>query len=65
MDKLKAWENLHFDALFHGSDWKGTSLYSDYEKAFKKAGVDLVFLPHTDGTSSTELAQKLQKDNDE
>ncbi len=65
MDKLKAWENLHFDAMFHGSDWKGTSLYSDYEKAFKKAGVDLVFLPHTDGTSSTELAQKLQKDNDE
>lgn len=64
MDKLAAWESLHFDAMFHGSDWKGSPLYLEYEKAFKNVNVDLVFLPHTDGTSSTELAQKLQKDND-
>ena len=65
MDKLEAWHNLHFDVMFHGSDWKGTSLYSEYEKVFKSIGVDLVFLPHTDGTSSTELAQKLQRDKEE
>lgn len=62
MDKLEAWKNIHFDAMFHGSDWKGSSLYIEYEKAFANVGVDLVFLPHTDGTSSTELAQKLQED---
>lgn len=62
MDKLVALKELNFDVMFHGSDWKGTSLYADYEQAFKNVGVDLVFLPHTDGTSSTELAQKLQRD---
>ena len=63
MDKLEAWENIKFDVLFHGSDWKGSSLYTEYEKAFGRVGVDVVFLPHTDGTSSTELSKKLQKDN--
>ena len=24
MDKLEAWKNLHFDVMFHGSDWKGS-----------------------------------------
>lgn len=64
MDKLVALQNLKFDVMFHGSDWKGTPLYLNYEKVFKSAGVDLVFLPHTDGTSSTELALKLQRDKD-
>ena len=62
MDKLDAWENLHFDVMFHGSDWKGSGLYADYEKRFKEKGIDLVFLPHTDGVSSTELTKKLQGD---
>ncbi len=63
MDKVAAWENIKFDVLFHGSDWKGSNLYNQYEEAFKKFQVDVVFLPHTDGTSSTELSKKLQKDN--
>ncbi len=62
MDKLVALGELKFDVMFHGSDWKGTSLYANYEKAFAQKGVDLVFLPHTEGTSSTELAKKLQRD---
>lgn len=61
MNKMKAWENLRFEAMFHGSDWKGSSLYEDYEKAFREVGVELVFLPHTEGVSSTELAKKLQE----
>lgn len=60
MDKMAAWEELKFDALFHGDDWKGHPLYNDYEKSFKKIGVHLVFLPHTQGTSSTEVAMKLK-----
>lgn len=60
MDKLEAWENLHYDALFHGSDWKGSSMYDEVEKRLKAIGVDMVFLPHTEGTSSTMLSDKLQ-----
>lgn len=59
MDKMKAWKELKFDALFHGDDWKGSTLYNKYEKEFAEVGVHLVFLPHTRGISSTEIARKL------
>lgn len=59
MDKFEAWKELKFNALFHGDDWKGSSLYEKYEKIFSEVGVDLIFLPHTSGTSSTLLSEKL------
>lgn len=61
MDKREAWEALHYDALFHGDDWKGSPMYDKYIKEFEGTGVDIVFLPHTDGTSSTSLASVLNK----
>lgn len=61
MDKYAAWKNLHFDALFHGDDWKSSPMYDKYEKEFSTVGVDIVFLPHTQGTSSTEISKKLQE----
>lgn len=64
MDKMLAWKELHFDAMFHGDDWKNSSMYNTYEKQFAEAGVSLVFLPHTAGTSSTEVARKLQEQTD-
>lgn len=59
MDKMKAWEKIHFDVLFHGDDWKGSNMYIELEKKLKEQGVHMVFLPHTDGTSSTLLTEKL------
>ena len=61
MDKLKAWEELGFDAIFHGDDWKNSSMYNAIEEEFSKVGVDMVFLPHTDGVSSTLIKEKLEK----
>lgn len=58
MDKLVAWKELKFDAVFHGDDWKGSSLYSDIEKKLETVGVKMIFLPHTAGISSTELTGK-------
>lgn len=60
MDKMDAWNELHFDAVFHGDDWKGTELYQDIEAKLHEVGCDLVFLPHTKGTSSTMLGQALR-----
>lgn len=60
MDKAAAWQELHFDAIFHGDDWKGSDLYNDIEVKLHALGVDMVFLPHTDGTSSTLIADKLR-----
>lgn len=58
MDKMEAWKHLHFDAMFHGNEWKGTDLYNDYVRRFGEVGVEVVFLPHTDGISSTILREK-------
>ena len=58
MDKFAAWEKLKFNAIFHGDDWKGSTLYDKVEEDLKAVGVDMVFLPHTDGVSSTMLADK-------
>mgnify|MGYP000027266368 FL=1 len=60
MDKLKAWENYHFDVLFHGSDWKNSAMYDEIEKKLKIHGVDVVYLPHTEGVSSTLLSEKFE-----
>ena len=60
MDKFKAWEELHFDAIFHGDDWKGSAMYNEIEAKLAAVGVDMVFLPHTEGTSSTMLQGVLQ-----
>lgn len=59
MDKFAAWEALRFDALFHGSDWKNSDMYNEIIRKFDSVGVDVVFLPHTDGISSTMLSEKL------
>ena len=63
MDKMAAWRDLHFDVLFHGSDWKGSEMYNKMIEEFKSIGVDVVFLPHTEGISSTLLAETLHKMN--
>ena len=60
MDKFAAWEKYHFDVLFHGDDWKGSSMYTEIEKKLELVGCDVVFLPHTDGISSTDLVSKIK-----
>ena len=59
MDKFAAWEKYHFDAIFHGDDWKGSSMYDEIERKLKSVGCEMVFLPHTDGISSTEIVNKI------
>lgn len=64
MNKMDAWNELHFDALFHGTDWQNSNMYDAIIKEFSEVGVDVVFLPHTDGVSSTMLADVLSKRKD-
>ncbi|MDD5791894.1 MAG: adenylyltransferase/cytidyltransferase family protein [Erysipelotrichaceae bacterium] len=63
MNKMEAWKQLHFDVLFHGSDWKNSDMYNRIIEEFDKVGVDVVFLPHTSGISSTLLSDVLHKLN--
>lgn len=59
MDKLEAVKKYHIDAVFVGSDWKGTPEWEIYEKEFSEIGCKVVFLDHTDGISSTVLRDRL------
>lgn len=65
MDKISAWNQLHFDVMFHGDDWKGSDMYTEIQRQFDERGVALVFLPHTRGTSSTMLAERLSGEDDQ
>ena len=58
-DKLGAWKEYHFDKMFVGSDWNGTVAWKHYEEQFQPLGVEIIYLPHTDGISSTMLREKL------
>lgn len=53
IDKIGVWEELQFDIIFKGDDWKGTEKGKNLEKEFKKRGVKVCFLPYTKTTSST------------
>lgn len=61
MNKMDAWKELHFNVLFHGSDWKNSDMYNKIIAEFSKIDVDVVFLPHTKGVSSTLLTETLYK----
>lgn len=60
-NKFAAWQKYHFDKMFVGSDWKGTEVWKRFEQQFQPIGVDIVYLDHTDGISSTILRDKLNK----
>ena len=59
MDKFDAVKKYHVDAVFVGSDWKGTPAWEKYEKEFAEIGCEVVYLNHTDGISSTILRDRL------
>lgn len=56
-----AWNKYHYDKLFVGSDYKGSERFKKYEEYFKDKGVEIVYFPYTNGTSSTQLREKILK----
>lgn len=58
-DKYAAWEEIGFHKMFVGDDWKGSPLFNELEIKFKSHGVDIVYFPYTQGTSSTKLSKVL------
>ena len=60
-DKYGAWMRYHFNKMFVGSDWKDTETWRRIEKQFSPLGVEIVYLNHTDGISSTILRERLRE----
>jgi len=59
-NKFGAWEKYEFHKMFVGSDWKGTEVWNRFEGQFKPLGVEIVYLSHTDGISSSILREKIK-----
>jgi glycerol-3-phosphate cytidylyltransferase len=59
-DKLEVWEDLRFNLLFKGDDWKGTAAGRLLEEKFAAVGVKVVYFPYTVHTSSTGLRAALE-----
>lgn len=60
LSKMQAWNELHFDVLFHGDDWKNTPMYKEIESELAAVNCRVVFVPHTEGVSSTKLRARLE-----
>lgn len=65
LDKVSSWNELHFDAIFIGDDWKGNNRWAQTEKDLEPLGATVVYLPHTDGISSTILRPESDNKVDE
>ena len=50
-----------YDYLFVGSDYKGTERFNRYEEELCPLGVQIIYFPYTQGTSSTQLREALSK----
>ena len=50
-----AWDLWHYDRLFVGSDYMGTDRFNRYEEYFKDKGVEIIYFPYTQSTSSTQI----------
>lgn len=64
-NKLEAYRKYRFNKMFVGSDWKGTEAWNTFEKQFKPLGVEIIYLPHTDGISTSILTKNLMYNNGE
>ena len=59
--KINAVKKYNIDVVFVGSDWKNTEKWDTLEKELKSIGCDVVYLPHTDGISSSLLREIIGK----
>lgn len=59
MNKVDAWKSVRFNRMFVGDDWRGTDVWNEIELEFDKVGVEVVYFPYTNTTSSTLIRKVL------
>ncbi len=62
-DKFDEWQAHGFNILFVGSDHKDTPLWIENEKKLSRYDVDVIYLPYTQGISSSEIRKKIKVEN--
>lgn len=61
-EDMDDWPRLHFHKLFVGSDYQGSERFNRYELLGKELGVEIVYLPYTTTTSSSQLRALIQQE---
>ena len=61
LDKIAIWNQLHFDAIFIGDDWKGNERWRQTELDLSTVGAKVIYLEYTEGISSSILRTKIAK----
>ena len=56
-----AWSIWHYDKLIVGSDYKGSDRFNRYELFFADKDVEIIYLPYTKTTSSTQLRKAIEE----
>jgi glycerol-3-phosphate cytidylyltransferase len=52
-DKIAIWERVGFHRWVVGDDWFDADKYQTYRRQLQALGVECIFLPYTEGVSST------------
>lgn len=65
LNKTEIHDQIHFDCIFIGDDWKGNERWIQTEIDLKLKNSDVVYLPYTKGISSSMLRQLYIKKKDE
>ena len=59
-DKMDAWQRLKFDIMFVGDDWYQSEKWQSLDEEFKAVGVNIVYFPYSNTTSSTKINEVLE-----
>ena len=61
MDKVAVVRKYGVQAVFVGSDWKGTAKWEKFQEEFAAEGCDVIYLPRTEGISSSSLRNRVNE----
>lgn len=61
LDKMDAYSKFYFNTIFIGDDWKGNLRWEQTKLEMDNIGVKLVFLPHTNGISTTAITTAINQ----
>lgn len=59
LDKIAAYEKLHFDVMIAGEDHMNESVYINAVEELAKRGVDTVYIQRKGSISSTKIREKI------
>ena len=65
LDKVEAWKEFHYNAIFQGSDWVNSKAYPGAKLFLEGHGCDIVLFDYTVTTSSTLVMNTLKLINSE